>query len=81
MDAKNIPGLAYGNAKQGKILEQGDYGKANLELNVPVSAQSVFAISSMSKQLRPRQSFLLQEEAKLGLDDWLKDYIPEARQD
>ena len=78
MQQKDIPGAAFIIAKNGKILEQGYFGKANIELRVPVSEESVFAIASMSKTYTATAILMLQEEGKLMLSDPVKKYIPEA---
>lgn len=75
---KDIPGFAFIVAKDGKVVEEGYYGKANVELNVPVTQESVFAIASMSKTFTAAAILLLAEEGKLGLNDPIKKYIPEA---
>ncbi|WP_235299477.1 serine hydrolase [Portibacter marinus] len=37
MESKNIPGIAFLIAKDGKILDQGYYGKANLEVDADIT--------------------------------------------
>ena len=49
MASGNVPGIAFLIAKDGKILDEGYYGKANLEVDAEVTKKSVFAIASMSK--------------------------------
>jgi len=74
----NVPGLAFLVARNGKIIEEGYFGKSNLELNVPVTEKSVFAIASMSKAYTATAILLLAQQKKLALDDPIKKYIPEA---
>ena len=78
MESKNIPGIAFLIAKDGKILDEGYYGKANLELNADVTIKSVFAIASMSKTYTAAAILLMAEKGQLELDDSVKKYIPEA---
>lgn len=78
MEAKNIPGIAFLIARDGKILKEGYYGKANLELDVDISENSVFAIASMTKTYTAAAILLLVERGKLRLDDSVRKYIPEA---
>ena len=78
MESKNIPGMAFLIAKDGKILDQGYYGKANLEVDVEVSEKSVFAIASMSKTYTAAAILLMAEQGILSLDHSVKKYIPEA---
>ncbi len=78
MQKKDIPGAAFLVAKDGEIIDEGYYGLANMELGVPVSENSVFAIASMSKTFTATAVLLLQEEGKLKLSDRVVEYIPEA---
>ncbi len=74
----NIPGLAFIVAKKGEIIEEGYYGKANIELNSPITKNSVFAIASMSKTFTAAAILLLEEKGQLSLDDPILNFIPEA---
>jgi CubicO group peptidase (beta-lactamase class C family) len=78
MDSKNIPGLAFLVAKDGKILDQGYFGKSNLELDVDVTENSVFAIASMSKTFTAAAILLMAEKGMLNLGDPVSKYLPEA---
>ena len=75
---KNIPGFAFIVAHNGEIVKEGYYGLANLELNVPVTKKSVFAIASMSKTYTAVATLLLVEEGKLRLEESIRKHIPEA---
>ncbi len=70
--------MAFLIAKDGKILDEGYYGKANLEVGADVTEKSVFAIASMSKTYTAAAILLMAEKGLLGLDDSVKKYIPEA---
>lgn len=78
MESKNVPGLAFLIARNGKIIDEGYFGKANLEMDVDVSKNSVFAIASMSKTYTAAAILLMAEKGQLRLDDPVKKYIPEA---
>ncbi len=78
MKSMDIPGIAFLIAKDGKIIDEGYYGKANLELDVEVTEKSVFAIASMSKTYTAAAILLMAENGQLDLDDSIKKYIPEA---
>ena len=43
------PGCAVGISRNGAIVYQHGYGMANLELSVPITTDTVFAIASISK--------------------------------
>lgn len=76
--SKNVPGIAFLIAKEGEILEEGYYGKSNIELEVNITKNSVFAIASMSKTFTAAAILLMAEQGLLSLDDSIRKYIPEA---
>ncbi len=49
MQENHIPGLAYAVVQDGKIIQQGYEGKANLAWNSPVDPETVFQTASCSK--------------------------------
>jgi CubicO group peptidase (beta-lactamase class C family) len=49
MSENHIPGLAFAVVKDGKVIQQGLYGKSNLSWNNTVDAQTVFQTASCSK--------------------------------
>ncbi|MEP1032057.1 serine hydrolase domain-containing protein [Ekhidna sp.] len=75
---KDVPGFAFIIGKNGKIIEQGYRGLSNVELGVPVTEKSVFAIASMSKAYTAAATLLLMEAGLLSPDDRVTKYIPEA---
>ena len=50
LDESDAPGCAVGVIEEGRFLHKSAYGMANLELDVPLSTDSVFRIASISKQ-------------------------------
>ncbi|RKN80253.1 serine hydrolase domain-containing protein [Ulvibacterium marinum] len=76
--SKKIPGMAFLIAKEGKVIEQGYYGKANLETDTDVTNESVFAIASMSKTYTAVAILLMAEKGLVDLNDTITKYIPEA---
>lgn len=77
LDENNIPGALIAVASRGDIVYLQEYGMANVELDVPVSAQTVFEIGSISKQFVSAAAMLLVEEGKLNLDDPIHQYLPD----
>lgn len=73
----NIPGAAISIVRNGRVVKSAGYGTANLELNVPASAHSVFEIGSITKQFTAEAIMMLVELGKLGLDDPISRYIPD----
>jgi CubicO group peptidase (beta-lactamase class C family) len=78
MGREHIPGLAVGVYKGGQILLAKGYGLANVELNVPVKPETVFQSGSVGKQFVSTAVMMLVEEGKLGLDDSIVQYFPNA---
>ena len=76
-DKKDTPGCALAIVKDGKIIYKQSYGLANLELNVPITPQSVFYIGSVSKQFVTMCIAILDKHEKLSLDDDIRKYVPE----
>jgi D-alanyl-D-alanine carboxypeptidase len=75
---RRIPGAALVVVRDGNVVKMRGYGMANLELAVPVTADSVFALASVTKQFTATAVMLLAEEGKLGLDDPVNGFLPKA---
>lgn len=69
-------GLAVGVAKGGEILLAKGYGLADIENGLPVTADSVFRIGSITKMFTAAAVLQLAEEGKLDLDDPLVRHVP-----
>ncbi|MFK7772691.1 MAG: serine hydrolase [Saprospiraceae bacterium] len=76
IDRHELPGVALAIIKDGKIIHQQNYGKANLEHAVPVSDKSIFRVYSLTKLFVSTGIFQLIEQNKLSLDDVISDFIP-----
>jgi len=64
-------------AKKGQIIYKKAFGMANLELNIPMLADNVFRIGSISKQFTAVAILQLMEQGKLGLQDDITKFIPD----
>lgn len=71
------PGAAIGIIKEGKLIYSKAYGIANLDYGIPITNDSKFYIASTSKQFTAACIALLSIEGKIGLDDNIREYIPE----
>ncbi len=71
------PGCALGIYRNGAMAYAQGYGMASLELEVPITSQTVFDIGSTSKQFTAFAVLLLQQQGKLSLDDDVRKFIPE----
>ncbi len=76
IDRHELPGVALAVIKDGKVIHQQNYGKANLEHAVPVSDKSIFRVYSLTKLFVSTGIFQLIEQNKLSLDDVISDFIP-----
>jgi CubicO group peptidase (beta-lactamase class C family) len=74
--AQNIPGLALGIVYKGELRYAKGYGKADIENDVPVTPDTVFAIASVSKPLLALGIARLVEQGKLDFDDPISRHLP-----
>lgn len=78
MQKRHIPGLALLVARNGQIIRAQGYGFSNLELQVPVTPETIFQSGSMGKEFTATAVMMLVEQGKVGLDDPLTKYFPDA---
>jgi CubicO group peptidase (beta-lactamase class C family) len=78
MTRQHIPGVAVGIYTNGKIALTKGYGLSNVELSVPVTPATIFQSGSVGKQFTSAAIMMLVEEGKVGLDDSLPKYFPDA---
>jgi CubicO group peptidase (beta-lactamase class C family) len=78
MAKEHIPGLSLAVVKDGKVARAQGYGFANLELKVPASPETVYILHSVSKQFVATAAMQLVEQGKLGLQDPVSKYFPDA---
>lgn len=75
---KDGPGGTALVVKNGKSIYRKAFGKANLELDVPMQTNHIFRIGSITKQFTACAILKLAEEGKLSLQDdftkYVKDY-------
>lgn len=75
---QNSPGYAIGVFKDQKILLAKGYGMANLDYNIPITANTVFNIASLSKQFTAACIALLILRDSISLEDDVSKFIPEV---
>ncbi|MEO8061564.1 MAG: serine hydrolase domain-containing protein [Pseudomonadota bacterium] len=73
----DAPGAAVIVVHEGKTLYRGAHGLANLELSVPLRAEHVFRIGSITKQMTAAAILLLAEQGRLDLSDPITKYLPD----
>jgi CubicO group peptidase (beta-lactamase class C family) len=71
------PGCAVAVSLNGQTVFENAFGLAEVEHNVPNTAQTVFESGSVAKQFVAASLVLLQQEGKLNLDDQVRKYVPE----
>jgi CubicO group peptidase (beta-lactamase class C family) len=78
MERQHIPGLALLVTRDGKVVRSEGFGLANVELQVPVKPETIFQSGSVGKQFTATAVMMLVEAGKIGLNDPLTKYFPEA---
>ncbi len=78
METNRIPGLAIAVLVNGDVVFEKAYGLANVELDVSATTESVFELSSLTKQFTAAAVVLLASEGKLSLDDPIAAFIDDA---
>jgi CubicO group peptidase (beta-lactamase class C family) len=76
-DRDRSPGAVLSVSYRGEIVHQRGYGVANVEDDVPFTADTVLRLGSTSKHLCATCVLLLENEGKLTLDDDIRAYVPE----
>jgi CubicO group peptidase (beta-lactamase class C family) len=75
-ELKGIPGVALAVVLDQEVIFSKGYGYANLEKKIPMNAQNVFRIGSITKLFTSTMMMQLRDAGKLCLDDPLEKYIP-----
>lgn len=75
MVKKRIPGLQLAVIQKGKVVKLATYGMANIEHNIPATAESIFSINSITKAFVGVAVMQLSEEGKLKVTDPISKYI------
>jgi CubicO group peptidase (beta-lactamase class C family) len=79
-DKNDMPGVAVGVVKDGKLVYKRGLGMANLDHDVPNTTTTLFNVASVSKAFTAACVVLLSQQGKLSLDDDIRKYIPEIPQ-
>jgi len=70
------PGVSVAVVKNGRPIVVKGYGFADLENDVPATAETVYRIGSVTKQFTAAAIMRLMEQGKLSLDDTLQKFLP-----
>jgi D-alanyl-D-alanine carboxypeptidase len=71
------PGASAIVVKGGQVVYRKGFGMANLELGVPMRADYIFRIGSITKQFTAVAILMLVGEGKLALDDDISTFLPD----
>ncbi len=75
----NVPGIAVGVVKDGKLIHAKGYGVANINTGKKVDENTLFGVASNSKAMTAAALGMLVDEGKIKWDDRVTDYIPEFK--
>ncbi len=74
-----VPGVAVAVVKDGQVILSKGYGSRDMEKQLPVTPQTLFAIGSITKSFTVTALGLLADEGKLDWDKPVREYLPEFR--
>lgn len=78
MARQRVPGVAVAIVSRGDVLAARGYGLANVEHLVPVGPDTIFQSGSVGKQFTSAAVMLLVEQGKVGLENPLTKFFPDA---
>lgn len=76
MKAFDVPGIAVGVVKDGKLVFAKGYGVRSITTGQPVDTKTLFGIASNSKAFTANALGMLADEGKIKWDDKVTDYLP-----
>jgi len=79
MKAFDVPGIAVGVIKDGKVVHAKGYGVRSLNTMQKMDENTLFGIASNSKAFTTAALGILVDEGKIKWDDKVRDYIPEFK--
>jgi D-alanyl-D-alanine carboxypeptidase len=77
MAKRKIPGLSVAVIRDGHIVKEAAYGKASLELNVPATLDTSYALASMTKIFTAAAIMQLIQEGRISLDEPVTQILPQ----
>ncbi len=72
---RHLPGVSLAVVRNGAVVRAEGYGLSNLEWRTAATADTVYEIGSISKQITAEAVMLLVEDGKLRLDDRLSQHL------
>lgn len=74
----DVPGAAIVVVDKGRVAFMRGYGLADLESRTPVTERTNFRLASLTKPFTAMAIMLLVGEGRLGLDDRVRDIVPDV---
>jgi CubicO group peptidase (beta-lactamase class C family) len=79
MAGEHIAGLAIGISQNGKTIFQKGFGVRDLERQLPVTAETIFGIASVTKSFTALAILELEEKGLLSVQDSVIKHLPELK--
>ncbi len=76
MSNERVPGLSLALLREGELVYADGFGARNLEENHPASANTLYAVASVTKSFTALSLLQLVERGEVALDDPVEDYVP-----
>jgi len=77
MQKRHVPGASVAVVRDGKVVLSKGYGLANVELNVPATAGTVYQLASVTKTFTATAVMMLVKDGTLSLDDKITERLPD----
>ncbi len=77
--AWQVPGVAVAVVKDGETIFSQGFGKRNVEDDLPVTPETIFAIGSSSKAFTAASVAIAIEDGKLEWDKSVQEYLPKFK--
>ncbi|MGH8245832.1 MAG: serine hydrolase [Gammaproteobacteria bacterium] len=79
MKEEKVTGMAIVIVQDGKVIHAKGYGLRDINKNLPVTPQTLFAIGSITKSFTCSALGVLADEGKLDWDKPVREYLPDFR--
>jgi len=77
MTKTKIPGLSVAVIQNNQVIKESAYGVASIELNVPATLDTSYALASMTKIFTTAAIMLLVQDGKITLDEPITKVLPQ----
>lgn len=79
MNDGGIPGMSVALVQGGETVAAGGFGQRDREQQLPMNADTVQSIASITKSFTAMAIMMLVEEGRIALDEPVQTYLPEFR--